>query len=545
MIRRAARSVAGWDHWTRLTAVVLAVLALYVLVVFRDYGLSWDEEHSAQNGTYALAWFTSFGADDRVITAINQRLYGSAFNLVSALAGSVSPLGRYETAHLLIAMLGWTALLYTARLAAHVGGSRAGFFAMLTLGVTPPFVGHAFMNPKDIPLAALFVAGAYYLARAYDELPSPTGRTLRRFAIATGLAAGTRVIGTFLLVYWALGVAVWWLTAVVARRARPRWWTIAGWAWKPALGTWLLMVACWPYAQLDPINNPVRAFIESSRFKWPGGTLFNGWLVPAQDLPWSYLPTWFAISLPEIYAAAIAAAIVPSLAFLVYEGRGRRWRAIVCTGFLLIAAVVPPVLATWRHAVFYDGMRHFLFTLPFMAALAGCALSAGWGELTAFRMRPGVWRGFRALVAVVPVGAALVSAALTVGDMYALHPYEYIYFNRLVAGGQAAASERFETDYWGLSYKEGLEWLRDNYPRGKDRVTVTNCSIDFLTTYPIRTHPDLAERFAFASQYALPRPRILLATRRFNCHQRPGTVLHVVKRKDVPILYVIEQDPNT
>ena len=536
--------IAGWDRWTRLTAVVLAVLALYAVVVFRDYGLSWDEEHSALNGIYAVEWFRTLGDDDHVITAVNQRLYGSAFNLVSALAASISPLGPYETSHLLIAILGWTALLYAARLAALVGGSRAGFFAMLTLALTPPFVGHAFMNPKDIPLATLFVVSAFYLVRASSELPTPTGRTLRRLAVTSGLAAGTRVIGTFLLVYWGLAIAVWWLTALAGRRPRPRLLTIAGWWWKPALGAWLVMVVCWPYAQLDPIRNPVRAFLDVSRFQWPGGTMFDGHHVPGHDLPWYYLPTWFGISLPELYAAAFTAAIVPGIAFLVAEGRGRRWRAVACTGFLLMAAVAPPALATWHHAVFYDGMRHFLFVLPFVAVLAGCALSAGSGELAAFATRRTAWTAIRAALALVPVAAALVSAALTVADMYALHPYEYVYFNRLVAGGQAAASERFETDYWGLSYKEGLEWLRANYPRGSGRVTVANCSTDFLTSYWIRNDPELAERFIASSRHTNPPPRILLATTRYNCHRQDGRrILHVVTRKNVPLMYVLEREP--
>ena len=544
VIRRATRSVAGWDRWTRLTAVVLAVLALYVLAVFLDYGVTWDEAETADNGRLALAWFTSLGRDDRVITVLQHRLFGSAFNLAGAAASAVSPLGRFETIHLLTAALGWTALLYTARLGSSVGGSRAGFFAMLTLALTPPFVGHAFMNPKDIPLAAFFVAGAFYMVRAFGELPMPAGTTLRRFAVATGLAASTRVIGAFLLIYWAFAIGIWWLGAVAARRPRPRWTTVAGWWWKPALGAWLLMVACWPYAQLDPIRNPVRALLDLSRFTdFPAGVQFEGARISSNNLPWTYLPTWFSISLPELYLTALAAGIVPGIAFLVYEGRGRRWRAVVCTGFLLLAALAPPVLATWRHAVMYDGMRHFLFVLPFLAVLAGCALSAGWGDLMALGARRSVWTVFRALLAVVPVTASLASAGLTAADLYALHPYEYVYFNRLVAGGQAAASKRFETDYWGLSYKEGLEWLRDHYPTDAGPVTVSNCSADFLTEYMIRNDPQLAARLRPLSQHALPPPRILLATTRYDCHRRPGyRVLHVVTRQDAPLMYVLERE---
>ena len=48
-------------------------------------------------------------------------------------------------------------------------------------------------------------------------------------------------------------------------------------------------------------------------------------------------------------------------------------------------------------------------------------------------------------------------------------------------------------------------------------------------------------RFTPGSAYSSPPARILLATTRYNCHKRPGKTLHVVERKDVPLVYVIEQ----
>ena len=64
------------------------------------------------------------------------------------------------------------------------------------------------------------------------------------------------------------------------------------------------------------------------------------------------------------------------------------------------------------------------------------------------------------------------AAGLVAYDIVTLHPYEYIYLNRLGAGGQTEASTRFETDYWGLSYKEGLDWLAANYPAVEDLFTI-------------------------------------------------------------------------
>ena len=332
------------------------------------------------------------------------------------------------------------------------------------------------MNPKDIPLAALFVAGAYYVARATSELPRPLRGTLVGLAIASGLAAGVRVIGIFLVGYWGILLGLWWLGLLVRRRRRPGFVTVAGWWLGPALAAWVIMVLCWPFAQLDPIRNPVRAFLDNAAFQFQGAMLFDGTNVSPQSIPWTYLPTWFSISLPEFYLAGFAGGVVPALGFLLADGRGRRWRGIVAVVGLLIPALLPPVLAVWRRAVMYDGMRHFLFVVPFAATLAGWGLAAAIGDLTALRARRGAVAFVRGLVGGVIGAAGIASLALTVADMWALHPYEYVYFNRLVAGGQAAASTRFETDYWGLSYKEGLDWLQEHYPAGAKRITVANCS---------------------------------------------------------------------
>ena len=68
----------------------------------------------------------------------------------------------------------------------------------------------------------------------------------------------------------------------------------------------------------------------------------------------------------------------------------------------------------------------------------------------------------------VTIGAALLLAAsllATVVDMVQLHPYQYVYFNRVVAGGLPRAAERYDTDYWGAAGKEAVEWTVDHYTR--------------------------------------------------------------------------------
>jgi len=85
---------------------------------------------------------------------------------------------------------------------------------------------------------------------------------------------------------------------------------------------------------------------------------------------------------------------------------------------------------------------------------------------------------------------------VTLSDMVRLHPYESVYFNRLVAGGLPRAAERFETDYWGSSYREGAEWVANHYTSAREpKIRVANCSLPILTGYFLDKSASRRDRF--------------------------------------------------
>ena len=51
--------------------------------------------------------------------------------------------------------------------------------------------------------------------------------------------------------------------------------------------------------------------------------------------------------------------------------------------------------------------------------------------------------------------------------MVKYHPYQHLYFN-FIAGKDY--SKVFDTDYWGLSYKEGIEYILKNDQRDKIKI---------------------------------------------------------------------------
>jgi hypothetical protein len=154
---------------------------------------------------------------------------------------------------------------------------------------------------------------------------------------------------------------------------------------------------------------------------------------------------WLAITLPEVVllGLALGPAIVLSRAVKgELRPRSEETRKLA---LVILAAVFPIVYIAVRRPIVYDGLRHILFVLPLLAILAALAL-----VFVCERLRP------RTAKAVLGLGGIYLLYHLAI--LTHLHPHEYVYFNRLV-GGLPGAYGRFETDYWGNSYREAVEIL--------------------------------------------------------------------------------------
>lgn len=538
MNRRASR-----DTWALATAALLIIVAVLIGLTFLDYGVTWDEHHGATNGTLFLRWYASGFTDTTINTEGNHYLYGSFVNAVIALAAKGSLFGPYETGHLLIAMTGLLGIFFAWRIGELLAGSMAGFLSAATLALTPTYYGHMFMNPKDIPFAVLFLATLYYLLRAYDQLPRLPLRSVIVLGVVVGLTLGVRIGAIMLFGYCVVLVLLWIMARCRQSRSYYRRAIVSDLRaatvslLKIGVIAWSIMLFWWPYAQLSPILNPLRAFKRAANFTdFPYAVLFEGSFIPANALPWHYLPTSLLIALPEFYAVTLGGGLT-SLFIAKLSRRGVSVGIDVDRqsklAFLVFAILFPLLTAIIIRPVLYDANRHFLFVVPPLAVVAGVALAS---MLTSAAPR--------ALKIAFALTVALV-AGTTVLDMVRLHPYQYIFYNRSF-GGLPAALGRYETDYWGQSHKEGIDWLVNHYRPGASpaSIRVSNTSARFQTSYYLEPGEAAATRFVAVELD--DHPDILLSTTRWNAHlSRPGRVLHVVGRIGTPLLYVVEiRDPG-
>ena len=442
-----------------LAWVWLLAVAVLVVLTYREYGIIWDSEVQDEYGRKLLSFYLSGFRDRSAFEFQNLYLYGGAFDLTAALLNQVSPLGEYETRHLLGGLVGVLGLLGAWRLARMLAGERAGFFAVVLLTLIPDYYGHMLINPKDVPFACGMTWTLHLACRTIGQLPKPRLGTVLGLGVALGLTLGTRIgailAGFYLVVILGVYLALLWRagasgveTMRVARRLLL--------VYLPALVVaYVVMGVCWPWAWQSPLN-PLVALSVFSHFTWPNDVLAAGVVFKASDPPIWYLPLMLAVKLPEMVLVGLGLAVWFAGAwvtrwlsnrqhgFAVDEDGLHRLQFLMVT----LAAIFPIVYFLIFRPEVYNGIRHFLFVVPPLAVLAGIAFDRLWLAID---------RGPRLLGRAALAGFS-VAVVIQAWIMMELHPNQCIYYNALV-GGVKGADGRFELDYWGTSVAQAAEEL--------------------------------------------------------------------------------------
>jgi hypothetical protein len=378
-------------------------------------------------------------------------MYGGGFDMIAALLHKVIPLELFETRRLVGAIVGVVGLAVTWRLGRRLGGPVAGLAALLLLALCPIFYGHMFMNPKDAPFAVAMVILMMGLVRLADEYPQPAPRTILIVGIGAGLSIGSRILGGLALVYAIAGFMPLFVdefntqgpSEAIRRFVHVLYVLLPG----LVLG-YLVMGLIWPWSIIE-FDNPFRAVTYFSHFfEKPWKEMFDGALVSVPDMPWSYLPTLFALQLPEVLLLLLAVGIAGTFALLPRGEVPARRKTILL--MLTLAATLPIAIAIVKRPALYNGIRHFIFVIPPMTILGGIAFGWIMNWLGAKRRN---WQP--AALAVFAFGLLL-----SLGEMIRLHPYQYTHFN-YIAGTVRGADTRFMLDYWGLAFKQASDGLRE------------------------------------------------------------------------------------
>ena len=429
---------------------VAAAGLLLLLGLSLGSGINADDKFQVDYSQKLVNYYATFGKDTTALNIPegNMHLYGGFFEVVTGFANKAlglqpANLAYHQVRHASSAVLGWVAMLCAGLLAALIAGWRAGLITLIIMMLSPRFVGDSLMNPKDIPFAAGYIMAIYNMAALLQRLPEVRRWNLIGLIVGLGISLGIRAGGLLSFAILLLFIGLHFVLKNGGLRAFSDGKNLKKYA-VITLGTavagYLFAMLFWPYALQSPLKNPFVALSKFADLEVKIRVLFEGINQMSDKTPWNYPLKWIVYTIP-------LAALVGFIGSIVLLPRLLRRYQPLWILLVMFTAVFPVFYVIYKNSIIHDGWRHLTFAYPSMVVAAGLC----WNELANFfsekkYMRWAVYGGIALLVA--DAGAFIVANPAL----------PYVYFNPIV-GGTEGAFGKFETDYWGVSTRQGIEWM--------------------------------------------------------------------------------------
>jgi hypothetical protein len=300
------------------------------------------------------------------------------------------------------------------------------YLAGCLLATAPIWMGSAYFNYKDVPIAAAVLVCLYGF-QLYRANPSPRNSLV--FMLGIALLGSQRLAACGLVAPLLIGFAI----ASYQLKDKTDWLKTIGLGFLALTVVFVLTPPAW----VEPIRFMTENINHMADHIWDACTLTRGGcLGPASDAPWSaghYLAEWWSVQTP-LGIAILAAFAIPL-------GLRRCFEKGLPSIVLLASWLWPLVALTLFNSVLYDGIRHVLLVFPLFVVWA-CAYAPAEIERVRF-----------ALYA--------YCVFLTI-DAVKLFPYQNTWLNE---GARLWANEEtHQMDYWGISLKEASNLGAETWP---------------------------------------------------------------------------------
>ncbi len=449
-----------------LTLAFFAGLLFLGFHIYKDYGVGWDEPAQLK---IALTNYAYIIKHDPGLLSFKNRYYGSIYELfLLKLTNNPDVRQMYLGRHLdnfLFYFLGVAGFFWLARRL--FSNAWLALLASLCLVLSPRIFADSIYNTKDIPFMVAYIFAMITLLMFLDR---PTLWSAFVHAGFSAFLIAIRVPGIFIPAITLAYLAAGW---VFRRRPAPevkRELLLVSFYLALTAG---LIVLFWPILWHDPIGEFVNAIQNMSRFPWNNPVFYQGIPFQSADLPWHYIPVWIAISTPLLYLAGFVAGCAAMLADL-FRRFGNWLEGEKRDNLIVLACFFGPLLAVLVvHPVLYDAWRQMFFIYPplLLIAIQGMRTSAHWLN----RVLPAHF-AYTAGAIILAIG--LLEPAVF---MVRYHPNENVYFNRLAGENMARVRQLYETDYWGLAYKQGIDYILSTDPGEKIPVLVDKVpGVDYI-----------------------------------------------------------------
>lgn len=416
-----------------ITTLLFFILVFVIgLFTFDDYGISFDEGFQ-RTLIGEINYNLIKTGDSSALLAGVERYYGPAYEIILYAGEKIFNLtdsrGIFLLRHFISFLTFFAAIISFYFLSLKLfKKNHIALLSCILLVLSPRIYAEGFYNSKDLSMLCITIITSYtmYLFVEYQTILMAVIH-----AAMCGFVIDIRITGIIIPL-----ITIYFLLFQKTRRKIP---IILFLIYLP-----IFIIIFWPFLWQNPLHNFIEAFSQMSKFPWNGTVLYFGEYTLASELPWHYLFVWIGISTPVPYIILFVAGL-----FFISKNALLNLYSIANFHPVLMLVFLPLIAILILDSIVYDSWRHVFFIYPFILLIAIYGLIEIEKRLALAR------KIFQLILKILFIS----SLGYTLFYMVYNHPFNNVYFN-LLAGGNV--KQNFELDYWGLSYKNGLEYILEN-----------------------------------------------------------------------------------
>jgi hypothetical protein len=452
--------------------VFIVFMSLFVLgcMVFADYGMSTDEIAERWTGLVNLKYIGSLFSNSIVkeldpdhnipnISSYQDRYYGVVLEIPLVLMEPViskffSKPAIWKFRHLVTFLYFFIGVLLFYKFTSTFFESRVhGLLVVLLIFLTPRFFAESFYNIKDIAFFASYLATFYFF---YKFLATRSIKYTVLLSLFSALSSAVRVFGVLFVLLAGCIVIIEMLQKKENLRKGSQCILLLGCSFS------LFLVLFYPASWHNPFVYYFDLVEYMGHHPWGGSILYMGKIVSGHAVPWHYLPVWIAITTPVPIIFFFIYGLYKTIRQSIFDIRHNQIsnKTYIYLGSFFII-FLPIVAAIAGNSTIYNGWRQFYFIYSAMLIITIAGIKSFYETSFNGKKKLSVAGLFLSAVCVI---YALYTAVWMVRN----HPYQNVYFN-LLAGKTPYAL--FERDYWGLSLRDGLEYVLSHDNRSQITIS--------------------------------------------------------------------------
>ena len=438
----------------RITLSLITLLLLFAIFCSINIGMSWDEPQNHWQGAIRADYlksleFGKFKFKPGGWSEIEPGLYDTFQFLITDLLLKIFPGKLIGIKHLINLTFSFSALIGLFLISKKVFNKEVAYLATFLCFINPFFFGHMSMNPKDTISCFALVWFAYFTYMYCINFENKRLRFLIFASFFMGLGVGTRLPFFVVPIPIIISALIFIITTYYTK--------FKGYQIYKKIFfdflifssiTFSLMIAAWPYVHSSP-DILLKAF--TSYALYPHGPvldIINGNYYEAANTPRTYFFSFFIFRFPIFILILLSAFIILlKINNKFFKSKFNYFKNKIIIVFSI--ALFPILLHVILQVKIYNGIRLFLFIIPFLSLLAAICF---YYILENFKKSIHIKLLFVTII---------IFFILFLQRFIFLTPYHYDYSNFFNI--KFSNTEKlYIHDYWTTSYKELMKLIKQN-----------------------------------------------------------------------------------